>query len=91
MSVNITENKFSSSTDISVGDYDKITEGKMMYDNIDVKFPVKKIPVNNEMFSKKKQASIKHNKAKKSKAPLSKAKKWRSSKRLATRKKAQEK
>tara|TARA_R110002012_G_scaffold322066_1_gene554460 strand:+ start:10880 stop:11143 length:264 start_codon:yes stop_codon:yes gene_type:complete len=52
MSVNITENKFSSSTNVSVGDYDVVTEGKQMYDNKDVKFPVKKVPANNEMFSK---------------------------------------
>ena len=52
MSVNITETKFASSTNVSVGDFDVIGEGHMMYDNKEVKFPVKKVPSNNEMFSK---------------------------------------
>jgi hypothetical protein len=51
MSVKIDENKKSATTHIGVDDC-AITPGKMMYDNIDVKFPVKKPPANNECFAK---------------------------------------
>ena len=51
MSVKIDETKKSATTHIGVDDC-VVTPGKMMYDNIDIKFPVSKPPANNECFQK---------------------------------------
>ena len=65
--------------DISVGDFDKVTDGKQMYDNIDVKFPVKKVPVNNEIFAK--NTKCKRNMTKRQSGPrkYKKGKRWANS------------
>jgi hypothetical protein len=52
MNVNIIETKKFSKTSLGTGNFDSLTEGKLMYSNEAVKFPVPKKPANNECFDK---------------------------------------
>jgi hypothetical protein len=67
----IKEHKYHTETNISVGSYDCIKEPHLLFQNIDIKFPIKKKPANNECFdtskSKEPKQRKKNRKNKKSK------------------------
>ncbi len=68
MNVNIIETKKFSKTSLGVGNFDFLKEGKCMYQNPSVKFPVKNKPGNNECFDKSFTKPSNTNKRKKKKS-----------------------
>ena len=67
----IKEHKYHTETNIAVGSYDCLKEPHLLFKDIEVKFPIKKRPVNNECFDtskvKEPKQTKKNRKKKKSK------------------------
>jgi len=65
----IKEHKYHTENNISTGSYDCLKEGHLLFQDIEVKFPIKKKPANNECFdtSKSKEPKQKKKKGKKKK------------------------